>query len=221
MNKGKKRILIIVGMIVVIGLVVHICKIIYSYMKPDSDGILRYAENEHKRDFEVVETFTYISHTDGEVEFQRELKCPAVILRDKENEEIRFLAYAYPLEGGDWIYRDNYTERVLLYCIRQEELEINNEDVCEDVKSSRAPCLVLENTDETAQKLQNMVVHFNELCQCDDGYGAFQVEGSIFLYQIQCGNVTDRWLDDTSPFCYDTPLEKYKAFLDKLEKDEE
>ena len=123
------------------------------------------------------------------------------------------------MEGGDWIYRDNYSQKALVYCIKKEQLEINNEDKCEDLESSWNPCLVLENTDLTAQKLQNMVIRFNELYQSDDGYGAFEVEGSSLAYQIEGRNISDRWLDQTSPFCYDTPIEKYKAFLDELEED--
>lgn len=54
----------------------------------------------------------------------------AVILQDDKG--IRFLAYAYPLGDGDWTYRDNYSEKVLLYCIEQEAHEMNNKEECED-----------------------------------------------------------------------------------------
>ena len=217
-EKSKWGISVVIIMIVAIIILLMIC-VCVCISRPDSIQILACMEENYKRDFEIVEEFTYISHTDGEVEAQRELKCPAVILQDKENEEIRFLAYAYPLEGGDWIYRDNFSQKALVYCIKQEQLEINNEDKCEDLESSWNPCLVLENTDSTAQKLQNMVIRFNELYQSDDGCGAFEVEGSSLAYQIEGRNISDRWLDQTSPFCYDTPIEKYKAFLDELEED--
>ncbi len=193
--------------------------------KPSSQMILLYMERVYKRDFQIVEEFTYIDHTDGEIETQRELKCPAVVLQDKNNSDVRFMAYAYPLEGGDWIYRDNYFQKVLVYCIEQQQIEMNNEDKCKAIDSSYPPELVLENTDEMAQKLQNMVHLFTELCRYDkddhtiNEVGSFGVEGSLFIYQIEQGNVSDRWLDETGPFCYDTPIEKYKAFLNALEEE--
>lgn len=208
--------------------VIAICLIIYLlYLKnrPGSLEILIDMEKTYKRDFQITEEFTYIAHTDGEVETQRELKCPAVVLQDKQNSDIRFIAYAYPLEGGGWIYRDNYFQKVLVWCTEQVELEINNADKCSELTSSRPPCLVLENTEEMAQKLQDMVVLFTGLCQrSEDDHtnyktGRFEVEGSALGYQIEPGNISDRWLDDTGPFCYDTPIEKYQAFLDELEEE--
>ena len=218
MGKLKKGIRIVIAVVAVIAILAVIYVIIALATKPDSSEILRVMETVYKKDFEIVEEFTYITHTDGEVEAQRELKCPAVILQDDEG--IRFLAYAYPLEEGDWIYQDNYSDKVLLYCIEQESLEMNNKDACEGDVSSCVPCLVLDNTDITAQKLQNMVIRFNELYQYDEDYGyiistgCFQVAGGSLVYQVIGGNTSDRWLEETSPFCYDTPIEKYKAFLD-------
>lgn len=62
---------------------------------------------------------------------------------------------------------------------------INNEEECAPNTSSAAPCLVLENTEETAKKLQNLVMRFNEI-YCDNsiikgGMVDFRVEGSLFL----------------------------------------
>ncbi len=216
LKKGLRPVIIVIAIIAILAIIYVIAE---SITKPDSKYILRHMERVYKKDFEIVEEFTYIRHTDGEVETQRELKCPAVILQDDAG--IRFLAYAYPIGDGDWSYRENYSAKVLLYCIEQEGLEMNNKDKCEATDSFVPPCLVLDNSDVTAQKLQNMVIRFNELYQYDDslGYnhrnGAFQVAGGIYVYQIIGGNTGDRWQDEISPFCYDTPIEKYKAFLDQ------
>lgn len=223
LSKGIKSIIAIVA---IIGIIIRIFIFISLKNRPDSSDILTYMEQAYKKDFQIINEFTYIAHTDGEVEAQRELKCPAVELQDKENSDIRFMAYAYPIEGEeiwfDWTYRDNYAQKTLIYCMKQQELEINNENECEVLESSMAPCLVLDNTDETAQKLQNMVMRFNELYQYDDqfvsGCENFEVEGSTFGYSIEAGNISDRWLDETGPFRYDTPIEKYKAFLNELEE---
>lgn len=224
-SERSKRVLTLL-IVIIAAIAVFVIIAVYKWKsRPEGSEILSYIEKVYKRDFQIVEEYTYIAHTDGEAQTQRELKCPAVILQDKENQDICFIAYAYPLEGGGWIYRDNYFQKVLIDCIRQEQLEMNNEDLCGARESFLPPCLVLENTDETAEKLQNMVIRFNELCQYDDSDGyvdhneAFGVEGSGLQYQVLCGNINDRWLDETSPFCYDTPIEKYKAFLDKLEEE--
>lgn len=225
MKRGLKITVILLTFIVlfVMGAFILLLK-----SKPGSNEILAYMERAYGREFQIVEEFTYITYADGEFNTwlekkMWELKCPAVILQDKENDSISFFAYAYPLEGGDWIYRDNYSRQLLLYCIKQENFMISNEDKCNVVTSSVAPSLILENSDETAQKLQNMVICFNELYRCDDKYaannsGSFGVEGSLLIYQILAGNTSDRWPDETSPFCYDTTMEKYKAFLNKLEE---
>lgn len=223
MGKWKKRIKLLIALIVAVAILLIIFFLVLMD-KPSSQMILMDMERGYKRDFQIVEEFTHIAYTDGEPETQRKLKCPAVVLQDKENSDVRFIAYAYPLEGGDWIYRDNYVQKVLVYCIEQEQIELNNEDKCKAVDSSYPPNLVLENTDEMARKLQDMVILFTELCQYDEAHlhnktGRFEVEGSIFIYQIEPGNISDRWLDETGPFCYDTPIEKYKAFLEKLEEE--
>lgn len=164
LSKGIKSIIAIVA---IIGIIIRIFIFISLKNRPDSSDILTYMEQAYKKDFQIINEFTYIAHTDGEVEAQRELKCPVVELQDKENS-------------------------------------------------------VLDNTDETAQKLQNMVIRFNELYQYDDQYvsgrESFDVEGSTFGYSIEAGNISDRWLDETGPFCYDTPIEKYETFLNELEE---
>ena len=224
MGKWKKRIKWCIIAIAVTGILLFIFSL-FLENKPSSQMILLYMEKVYKRDFQIVEEFTHIDYTDGEIETRRKLKCPAVVLQDKNNSDVRFMAYAYPLEGGDWIYRDNYFQKVLVYCIKQQQIELNNEDKCKAIDSSYPPELVLENTDEMAQKLQNMVLLFTELCRYDkddhtvNASGRFEVEGSSLIYQIEQGNVSDRWLDGTGPFCYDTPIEKYKAFLNALEEE--
>ena len=224
MGKWKKRIKWCIIPIALAAIFLFIFSLFLGN-KPSSQMILLYMERVYKRDFQIVEEFTHIDYTDGEIETQRELRCPAVVLQDKNNSDVCFMAYAYPLEGGDWIYRDNYFQKVLVYCIKQQQIEMNNEDKCKAIDSSYPPELVLENTDEMAQKLQNMVHLFTELCRYDkddhtiNEVGSFGVEGSLFIYQIEQGNVSDRWLDETGPFCYDTPIEKYKAFLNALEEE--
>lgn len=185
--------------------------------RPDGGDLSAYMKREYGKEFEILEEFTYIAHTDGEPDTQRELKCPAVRLQDKENSEIRCFAYAYPMEGGDWIYRDNYSRKVFLYCLGEENLAINNGETCSIDTSFSYPCLLLDNTDETAQKLQNAVRLFHELYPYE-GYESFEVEGSVFLYRVQAGNVSDRGPEEAGPFCYDTPIEKYKDFLEELEQ---
>lgn len=223
MVKWNKRIKLLIVPVAAVVILLIIC-FLFLKNKPSSQVILLYMEETYKRDFQIVEEFTHIDYTDGEIQAQRELKCPAVVLQDKNNADVCFIAYAYPLEGGGWVYRDNYFQKVLVYCIKQQQIELNNEDKCKAIDSSCPPKIVLENTDEMARKLQNMVLLFTELCQYDDDHninvtGCFQVEGSMFVYQIQQGNVGDRWLDATGPFCYDSPIEKYKAFLDKLDEE--
>lgn len=220
LHKPKKGVLLVATFTAAIGIFILTVVLSLYGNKPDSKKILEYMEWEYKKDFQITDEFTYISYTDGEPDTQRELKCPAVVLQDKENKEIRFIAYAKPFETGDWIYQDNYSQKLLLYCIKQEQIEINNEAECEADDAFVYPVLMLEHTEETAQKLQNMTIRFNELYQYDlkNNYvGRFGVEGSLYLYSVEAGNISDRWLDETGPFCYDTPIEKYEAFLDKLE----
>lgn len=222
MKKERKIILIILIFIILSAIGGGI--LLLRISKPGSDDMLSYMEKVYGKDFEILEEFTYISYTDGEPEVRRELKCPAVELQDKENSEIRCIVYAYPKADGAWTYRNNYSKKVLLYCMRQENLMIKNEDECSQITSFAYPCLILENTDETAQKLQNMVIRFNESYQYDDNYHnisgqeSFAVEGSIYMQSILAGDVNDRWLEETGPFCYDTSIEKYKTFLEELEQ---
>ena len=223
---GKKKILIFVLIFVVL-LAIGGFVLLSRKSNPGSNKLLAYMERAYGKDFEIIEEFTYISYTDGEPDVQREIQCPAVELQDKENSEIRCFAYAYPLEGGGWTYENNYSRKILLYCIQQENLMIENEDECSSVTSFSYPCLILENTDETAQKLQNMVIQFNEFYQYNDKYfhdsgsEMFEVEGSIYMKSILAGHISDRWLEETGNFCYDTPIEKYKAFLEELEQEQE
>lgn len=213
----KRRSKIITMMLVLIALsVIGGAVILLRSGRPDGGDLSAYMEREYGKEFEVLEEFTYIAYTDGEPDTQRELKCPAVRLQDKENSEIRCFAYAYPMEGGDWIYRDNYSRKVFLYCLGEENLAINNGETCGIDTSFSYPCLLLDNTDETAQKLQNAVRLFHELYPYE-GYESFAVEGSMFLYQIQAGNISDLRQKEAGTFGYDTPIEKYKVFLEELE----
>ncbi len=50
------------------------------------------------------------------------------------------------------------------------------------------------------------------------GQESFAVEGSIYIESVLAGDVSDRWPEETGRFCYDTPVEKYKAFLEELEQ---
>lgn len=221
LNKPKKA-LSALAVIAVMGIFIVTALILLDADRPDSKLILAHMEWEYKKDFQIIDEFTYISYTDGEPDTQRKLKCPAVVLQDKENKEICFIAYAKPFESGEWIYRDNYSQKLLLYCIKQEQIEINNETECEADDAFHYPVLMLEHTEETAQKLQNMTIRFNELYQYDlnNNYAEhFGVEGSPYLYSVEAGNISDRWLNETDPFCYDTPIEKFEAFLDKLEEE--
>lgn len=223
---GKKKILIFVLIFIVL-LAIGGFVLLSRKNKPASNKLLAYMEKAYGKDFEIIEEFTYISYTDGEPDVQREIQCPAVELQDKENSEIRCFVYAYPLESGGWTYENNYSRKILLYCIQQENLMIENEDECSSVTSFAYPRLILENTDETAQKLQNMVIQFNESYQYNDKYfhdsgsERFEVEGSIYMKSILAGDISDRWLGETGNFCYDTPIEKYKAFLEELEQEQE
>ena len=183
--------------------------------RPSSADIRNYMERAYGKDFQIIDEFIHIGYTDGEPDFQQALECPAVKLQDRENSAIQFIAYAYPLGNDAWMYQDNYSQKLLIYCMRQEGLEISNEDTCDSVSSFAAPCLVLDGTDETAQKLQNMVIRFNDSYPYD-GCTHFKVEGSMFLYSIQTGDTSDRWPEETGPFCYDTSIEKYKRFLSEL-----
>lgn len=218
MKKGVKIAIIALVFLAVFAMGGFILNVLIG--KPSSNEMLAYMEKVYGKDFEIIEEFTYISYTDGEPEFQRELECPAVVLQDKENSEIRCFVYAYPFETGDWTYQNNYSKKVLLYCIQQEKLMIKNEDACSPVTSSAYPCLVLENTEETAEKLQNLVMRFHESYQYDDKYlinggtESFGVEGSLLLYTIRAGNTS---YEETGGFRYDTPIEEYKAFLEELE----
>lgn len=53
--------------------------------KPGSREMLAYMEKKYGRGFQIIDEYTYISYTDGEVEVQQEVKCPAIELQDKEN----------------------------------------------------------------------------------------------------------------------------------------
>lgn len=185
--------------------------------RPGGDDLSAYMERQYGKEFEVIEEFTYIAYTDGEPDTQRKLECPAVKLKDKENSEIRCFAYAYPMEGGNWIYQDNYSRKVFLYCLEEEKLVIINGETCSTDTSFSYPCLSLNNSSETAQKLQNAVRLFHKLYPCD-GYESFKAEGSMFLHQVQAGSISGCRTEEAGSFCYDTPIEKYKAFLEELEQ---
>ncbi len=227
LSKSKERTLLVIAVIEGIGifilavLILAVILVLYG-TGPDSKKVLAYMEWKYKKDFEIIDEFTYISYTDGEPDTRRELECPGVILQDRESEGICFFAFARPFGNGDWIYEDNYARKILIYCIEQEQIEMSNEVECGKTESFAYPCLVLDDTDETAQKLQNMTIRFHELYQYNnsDHYEEnFLVAGSMYLYSIEAGDISDQWLDETSHFCYDTPLEKYKAFLDRLEEE--
>lgn len=190
--------------------------------RPSSADIRNYMERAYGKDFLIIDEFTHIGYTDGEPDFQQALECPAVKLQDRENSAIQFIAYAYPLGNDAWMYQDNYSQKLLIYCMRQEGLEISNEDACDLLFSFAAPCLVLTDTDEAAQQLQDMVIRFNESYRYNDKYRDgcehFEVRGNMSVYSILAGDTSDRWPEETGPFCYDTSIEKYRRFLSELEK---
>lgn len=215
MKKRSKVMIIILALIVLSALGGAVMSL--KSGRPGGGDLSAYMERKYNKEFEIIEEFTYIAYTDGEPETQRKLKCPAVKLRDKENGKIICFAYAYPMETGDWIYRDNYSRKVFLYCLGEENLVINNEEKCGTDTSFSYPCLSLDNTFETAQKLQNAVILFHKLYPCE-GYESFEAEGSIYLYRVWAENAGDCRTEETGAFGCDTPIEEYKTFLEGLEQ---
>ncbi len=179
--------------------------------KPKTANLLLYANETYQKEFVLVREFSRTSYTDGED--PRPIRgCPAVELEDPST-GIHFEVYAeWPVYG--WLIRDNYSHKVFLYCISEQRIPV-------DAESKNTPCLLLENSRDDARKLQQMVIQYNEIYSVDRSKTyhtseGFMVPGSHYLFQIQAGYVNDRWLDQTSPFCYDTPLEKYESFLKEV-----
>lgn len=181
-------------------------------------------EKYYDKDFKIIEKLTYTTYTQGSPEAREEIECPAVILQDKDNENIKFLAYAYPLETGDWTYISNYARNLLIYCMNEQEFEFDNEEDCQKIDIFNSPRLILDNTETTAKKLQAMVINFNEVYYFNSKFSyissgtTFEVTNNIYSYYVMGNKIKDRWLNETSPFCFDTPLEKYQAFLNELSK---
>lgn len=174
--------------------------------KPITEDFLNYANATYQKEFVLVRKFSYTDYTDGEKSLPIRW-CPAVTLEDPET-GINFNVYASSIHG--WNFQDDFSYYVLLYCIEEQGIEHNEE--------KQIPYLFLENSRDYARKLQQMVIQYNEICSVDrtkatHTWAGFMVPGSHSFYQIEAGYVKDRWLDQTSPFCYDTPLEKYEAFL--------
>ena len=69
-----------------------------------------------------------------------------------------------------------------------------------------------------------MVINFNEVYYFNSKFSyissgtTFEVTNNIYSYYVMGNKIKDRWLNETSPFCFDTPLEKYQAFLNELSK---
>ena len=187
-------------------------RITLALTKPKTEDFLSYANDTYQKEFVLVRKFSYTDYTDGEKPLPIRW-CPAVTLEDPET-GINFNIYASSILG--WHFRDNFSYKVLLYCLEEEGIERDEEEAM--------PVLYLENSKECARKLQKMVIHYNEIysvdrsktCHTSEGFMVPGSSGSYCLFQIIAGNVNDRWLDQTSPFCYDTPLEKYEAFLKEV-----
>lgn len=125
---------------------------------------------------------------------------------------ICFEVTACPVGNGD--IRDDYGQRALLFCIEEQGLRL-------DEKSEYQPCLILENSREDAEKLRQMTVRFNEIYSVNKEktyhtFASFTVPQSDLLYRVEAGYASDRWTDTATPFCFDTPIKKYEAFLNKV-----
>ncbi|MBE5946699.1 MAG: hypothetical protein E7259_07160 [Lachnospiraceae bacterium] len=219
MKKTINRIVTILSCLFIITVILII---FFEVKKPGYYQIAHQMEKYYDKDFKIIEKLTYTTYTQGSPEAREEIECPAVILQDKDNENIKFLAYAYPLVGGDWGYHDNYGRNLLIYCLSTQQFEFENKEECQKIDTFHIPCLILDNTEETAIKLQNTVVMFNEFYCFDDTNETittntrFAVKGTTSLYSVMGNKTKDKWKNQTSPFCYNTPIKKYKKFLNEV-----
>ena len=106
-----------------------------------------------------------------------------------------------------------------MYCIKEQGIPFDSKRY--------TPCLLLENSRDDALKFQQMVVRFNELYPGNkrivyDACETFTIPDSIFAYTIYSGFIKDPYdprSEDVGCFYYDTPLERYEAFLrEEVEK---
>ena len=188
-----------IGFIAIALIILALCgwlwfRITLALTKPKTEDFLSYASDTYQKEFVLVKKYSYTDYTDGEKPLPIRW-CPAVTLEDPET-GINFNVYASSILG--WHFRDNFSYKVLLYCLEEQGIERNEED--------SMPILYLENSKECARKLQKMVIQYNEIYSVDRSKTyhtseGFTVPGSYCLFQIIAGYVNDRWLDQTSPFC--------------------
>lgn len=216
-RKTLRQISTVVGIlllaIIIILCVFWLCFRIKIYItKPNTEELINYATWAYQKEFTLVREYTRTTYMDGEDPIQIR-RSPAVELEDP-NTGIRFEVYAaFPVY--DWDIRDNYSHEVLLYCIKEQGLQIEEED------SSIWPCLLLENSRSEAEKLQRMTIQYNEIYSVDKSksyhtWECFTIPNSMYLFTVEACFVSDRWLDQDSPFCFDTPIEKYEEFLKEV-----
>lgn len=182
----------------------------FTTSKPKTEELMKYARETYQKEFVLVREYTCTNRTEGEKPISVK-GCPAVELEDTDT-GIHFEVEAWPTNG--WNIRDDYGQKVLLFCIEEQGLRL-------DEKNKFQPCLILENSREEAEKLRQMTIRFNENYSVnkDKSYHtseSFTVPQSDFIYQVEAGYISDRWTDDISPFCFDTPIEKYEAFLNEV-----
>ena len=231
MQKHKSifhRILRAVGILALAAVALLMCgwlffRIFLAVTAPKREAFLQYARETYQKDFVLVRVFTYSDYTytnyiDLNKLYGLETSwpirwCPAAELEDPEI-GISFHVYASPVFG--WHFQDDYRREILLYCIKEQGIPLDSEP-------RHSPSLLLENSRDDAMKLHQMVVRFNEIYPGNKRYAEiaydsawFTVPGSVYAYQIHSGfykDPRDPRFEHIFYFCYDTPLEKYEAFL--------
>ena len=193
-------------------------RITMAVTAPGTEDFQSYLADRYDKDFRLIRRYTYTDCTDGEN--SRSIRwCPAAEFEDPET-GVRFSVRARSIGAvlreltwlGDWILDNDFSDQMLRFCAAEQGLTIVD-DGCNEM------CLALTNDRETAEKLQKMTVRFNGLCAVKPGsescLARFVVSGEKIrnLHSVYAGDLSDRWLDQTWPFCYDTPIEKYEAFL--------
>ena len=211
-----------VGIVVLSLIVVILCILLCFWLsfriklfitKPKTEDLLNYAREVYQKEFILIKEYTKTTFTDGEAGARTEIRsCPAVELKDPSTGIVFHVDTRWPVDS--WDISDDYGCQVLLFCIKEQGIMLSEESLFE-------PCLVLENSRSEAEKLQQMTIRYNEIYSVDCtkkkyAQNMFMVPGSLYSYHVKAGYISDRWLNETTPFCYDTPLEKYEAFLNEV-----
>ncbi len=193
-----------------------IVRITLAFSSPGTEAFRDYLRMQYDKDFEIVRRYTYTDWADGE-RSRPIYGCPAVEFEDPET-GVRFSVRARSTGAvlgeltmlGDWYFTDDFADRTLRFCAEEQGLTIVERD-------RGALCLDLSNDRETAEKMQRMASRFNALLaekpEAESRPAFFSLPNGYRLTQVIAGNVSDCWLGQTSPFCYDTPIEKYESFL--------